>query len=313
MKAELRVESSGKVFVLEDFNLVGRSPQAGIQIIDGSISREHASIRRQGHSWWIHDLGSANGSYINEVPVTAAQKMRDGDQLRLGFTLLTVLIDDDDYGSRAPGLNGEETTQGYKTQILKPVEQAIRTQAVTLLVGDLKEFSNISARMASEDLAVLVRFWYEECRRILLERGALIDKFIGDCVFAYWQGTEIKHRKAAVEAARLLRESSADPDRGGAARKLLLETHHVTFDCRVGLHVGEVSLGNFSQGNFTALGDAVNLTFRIESLTRKLDEEILVSHAFAEGWSEEDRPAFKDCGYHEIKGYDEPVRIHALH
>ena len=310
MKAELRVESSGKVFMLEDFNLLGRSPQASIQIVDGSISREHASIRRQGNSYWIHDLGSANGSFINEVPVTAAQRLRDGDQLRLGFTLLTVLMEDE-YTLRAPGQSSEDTQQGYKTQILKPVENTIRTQAVTLLVGDLREFSNISARMSSEDLAVLVKFWYEECRRILLDRGALIDKFIGDCVFAYWQGVEVKHRRLAVEAAKLLRESSADPDRGGAARKLLLETHHVTFDCRVGMHVGEVSMGNFSEGNFTALGDAVNLTFRIESLTRKLDEEILVSHAFVEGW-EQDRPNFVDCGYHEIKGYDQLVRIHAL-
>jgi adenylate cyclase len=64
------------------------------------------------------------------------------------------------------------------------------------------------------------------------------------------------------------------------------------------------------KGITTALGDAVNLVFRIEALTRTVSQPILVSAAFAGGW-QPDAGAFRSCGRHAVKGAAEPIEVFA--
>jgi class 3 adenylate cyclase len=65
------------------------------------------------------------------------------------------------------------------------------------------------------------------------------------------------------------------------------------------------------RGVNTAVGEAVNVTFRIESLTRKLQVPVLVSASFMEGWPE-GAQEFKNVGIHPVKGQPEPVEVYAL-
>ena len=86
---------------------------------------------------------------------------------------------------------------------------------------------------------------------------------------------------------------------------------NIVLDCRIGLHVGEVAIGAMGKGVNTALGDAVNIAFRIEGLTRSVDKPALVSAAFLDGW-DEGRAYFESCGFHEIKGQAERIEVFAL-
>jgi class 3 adenylate cyclase len=65
------------------------------------------------------------------------------------------------------------------------------------------------------------------------------------------------------------------------------------------------------RGVNTAVGEAVNVAFRIESLTRKLQVPVLVSSSFMEGW-EEGLQHYKNVGVHMVKGQPEPVEVYAL-
>lgn len=65
------------------------------------------------------------------------------------------------------------------------------------------------------------------------------------------------------------------------------------------------------KGINTALGDAVNIAFRIEGLTRKLDEPILASTAFLKGW-EHGHDLFQSAGSHAVKGHPEMIEVFAL-
>jgi adenylate cyclase len=61
----------------------------------------------------------------------------------------------------------------------------------------------------------------------------------------------------------------------------------------------------------TAVGEAVNVTFRIESLTRKLQVPVLASASFLQGW----QPGFElyqNAGVHAVKGQPEPVEVYSL-
>ena len=78
MAAKLKSLEKELEITLEDFNLIGRSPDASIRLLDGGVSRQHATIRRDGTMFWISDLGSANGSFVNDVAVTTAGEARRG-------------------------------------------------------------------------------------------------------------------------------------------------------------------------------------------------------------------------------------------
>ncbi len=287
-------------FQLADFNLVGRSKDAAIQLLDAGVSREHSSIRRDPSGYWVNDLGSANGTYVNDLAVTSSQKLVDGDQITFGTVTLS-------FSSTTDGDEPANSDNMFQTQILKRTNVKVTTTPLILLVGDIRGFTQIASKVTADELASLVRTWYDDCRSILGSRGAIIDKFIGDAVFAYWKDTGLQTREAALDAARALRDG-ADFTQSGIS---VMDRHGIQFECRVGLHIGEVSLGAMTKGNNTALGDAVNLTFRIESLTRELDAPVLSSAQFLEGW-DEGKKAFSPRGFQRIKGYPTPVEVFSL-
>ena len=120
MGAILRIVETGVELPLEDFNLIGRSQDATIRLQDGGISRQHATIRREGNHWWITDLGSANGSYVNDVALTAARAMRTGDRVQLGTLVLVFDQDDDEDGA---------SIHGMQTQMLRSMALHSRPRA----------------------------------------------------------------------------------------------------------------------------------------------------------------------------------------
>ena len=205
MPAFLRQHDKGLEYSLEDYNLLGRSPDATIRLNDAGISRQHATIRRDGNLYWVSDLGSANGSFVNDVAVTTARALRHGDSIQLGTCLF---IFENEEGDSSSGSHSG-------TQMLHTVALPMKTVRATLLVGDLRNFTSISAQLSPEEVAEMLREWYAQCTTVLKTRGAIIDKFIGDGVFAYWTGDGAEVRAQATEAARLLSspESSDSPVR----------------------------------------------------------------------------------------------------
>jgi adenylate cyclase len=297
MTARLCSLSRQEVFTLEAFNLIGRSESATICLRDEGVSRQHATIRRQGGQYWLADLGSANGTYVNDLALTQAQLLRHGDRLQFGSARLMFAQAD---------LPEMTESIGMRTTVLPRQSVPIKTVRATLLVADLKGYTTLSATLSATDLAEVLKEWYRRCRSALSEHGATIDKFIGDCVFAYWRSEDSLTRQRAVQAARALRATTnltgVIANAGGSGMAL---------ECCVGLHVGEVALGAMDSGINTALGDAVNLAFRIESLTRKLECGVLASAAFIT--SDADiAPLFTSHGDHDIKGHPQKIAVYAL-
>jgi adenylate cyclase len=299
MGAALKSQGPGNSYPLEDFNLIGRSPDATIRIADAGISRQHATIRREGNYYWVTDLGSSNGSFVNDVPVSVARALRHGDRLQFGSCQFTFSHDESEG-------KADSVTGGLQTQVLRTLSLPVRTFNATLLVGDLRDFTRIAAQLSAEEVASLLREWYAECESVLKSRGATIDKFIGDGVFAYWAGDDEKSRSQAVEAAQLLSDPTASKS---AMRKWVKENFGVQVRCHVGLHVGEVAMGAMGRGVNTAVGEAVNVTFRIEGLTRKLETPVLASADFVSGCGEAG-DHFENAGVHVLKGQPDPVEVY---
>ena len=63
---------------------IGRAVECDVVIASKSVSREHTRIRRDGRRWFVDDLGSTNGTYLNGERVVASLPMMDGDSLKVG-------------------------------------------------------------------------------------------------------------------------------------------------------------------------------------------------------------------------------------
>jgi hypothetical protein len=74
---------SGVAYDLIDGATLGRG-DVEIRLDDPFASSRHARISREGHVLVIEDLGSTNGTYLNETPLTGPQPLHDGDRIRIG-------------------------------------------------------------------------------------------------------------------------------------------------------------------------------------------------------------------------------------
>ena len=73
----------------EDSVTIGRRADNQIAIDADNISRRHVAIERRDEHYFIRDLGSANGTYLNDQKTDLAQ-VNDGDRLRIGGYLITI-------------------------------------------------------------------------------------------------------------------------------------------------------------------------------------------------------------------------------
>ena len=75
--------------------VIGRSPQCEVHVDQESVSRNHCQIRFEGSEFLVRDLGSTNGTYVNDDPFEGDVRLRHGDQLKVGRTIQKFIVGDD--------------------------------------------------------------------------------------------------------------------------------------------------------------------------------------------------------------------------
>lgn len=149
---------------------------------------------------------------------------------------------------------------------------------ITLLFTDLAGFTSISEAMEAEQVAALLNRHLSEMTEIVLRHHGTVDKFIGDAVMAFW-GAPVPDKDQslhAVEAAIEMQQKIA------IMRQEVLAAGGPELSMRIGIHRGECIVGNLGGDNrfdYTAIGDAVNLTSRLEGVNKFYGTGILVSEA----------------------------------
>jgi class 3 adenylate cyclase len=292
----LHNDAAGEKFVLQELSVIGRSRESAVPVPDPRVSRRHALIRRQADGFWYFDLGSVNGSLINGRRVTTSQLLAAGDMIQIADYCLRF------EGGHRPGAGACETTMTAHTIA------EFRSREVVLLVSDIQGFTAISEKLAPDQLGPIIGSWYARTEAILELHGATLDRFIGDCVLGYWLGTTCANRLNALQAAHAMRRACDDVQH---EHRGVLEPLGLRFGSGAAVHMGPAAHGAFSPREFTLLGDAVNLAFRLEALTRTLDQQVLVSADLLAGW-DAGRGFCRSLGSHPVKGRDQPVEVHAL-
>jgi len=260
MNAALVAERSGRQPVrveLGNTTTIGRVAANTICLKDdGAASRQHALIRRQGESEYsLLDLGSANGTYLNDKLLLVPAILRDGDRIRIGETNFRFEFK----GGAGADLSGTQT-------IYERTRMAVRMSQMAVLVCDIRDFTRIGELLPPDVLSRFLGSWFREASEAICARGGVVDKFIGDAVMAYWPVDPARPAEAAgnaVETALALQALARNTSVPGQP--------DFPFRIGVGLNQGLVSSGNVgvqSARDLTIMGDAVTLAFRLENVCK---------------------------------------------
>lgn len=103
MSLRIRVSADGRVIISRKFDeksvVIGRDADCQLRLDDVGVSRRHARIDRQGPGYLLRDLGSSNGTFIDDRTVSI-WPLKDGDSARIaGFDLRFQVIDNDSSAS----------------------------------------------------------------------------------------------------------------------------------------------------------------------------------------------------------------------
>ena len=147
-----------------------------------------------------------------------------------------------------------------------------------ILFSDIRSFTTISESYSPDMLVIDLNDYFGEMVDIIISHGGIIDKYIGDAIMAFF-GAPVMHDDdslqvvlAAIEMQEKLIELNAERVKRGKPE----------FKTGIGVSFGEVTVGNIGSEkkmDYTIIGDMVNLGSRLEGLTKKYKQNIIISEA----------------------------------
>lgn len=147
---------------------------------------------------------------------------------------------------------------------------------LTIYFSDIKDSTTFSESMPPEELITVLGKYFEGMTGTLLDNHATIDKYIGDCIMAFWNAPndDPQHALHACEGAlatkEFLKHFNGELEKKG----------HMQLATRIGINTGEVIVGNIgyeSRFNYTVMGDPANVASRMEGLNKYYGTEILIT------------------------------------
>lgn len=152
---------------------------------------------------------------------------------------------------------------------------------LSILFTDIKNFTHISETLHPDQLMLDLSEYWDNLSTIITSHLGTIDKFIGDSIMAFWSAplTDVDHCKHACQTALLCRNKINE------LNQKWIQQGKEAFITRFGVHTGEVIVGNIGSSermNYTAIGDTINLTSRLEGLNKTYGTSIMVSDKVVE-------------------------------
>ncbi len=254
---------------------LGRMGANQVVLADERVSRRHALIHSQGQDeHWLVDLGSRNGTYVNDRRVNQPVKLNDGDLIRIGPFQLTF----------HQATDAAATTFVDQTTTHTLVD--FRAEPCWLLVADVIGSTRMARELPPDEVAMRMGQWFLHGKQIVEKASGNMNKYLGDGFLAFWNA-EATGNAAILETLSDLRKLQGE------------ESPRFRFV----LHHGEVFLGGSpSLGEESLAGPAVNFVFRMEKLAGSLGEPCLLSQTAIERLG--DNVSTREAGSHPLAGFD---------
>ena len=296
MTAVLTLTRDGETreFVCKAVVTIGRDKNSDIVILDRLVSRRHAIIRLLGdEDFYLVDEGSANGSMVNARKVILPTLLSDGDKITIGSATIS-------FRQQRDSEAGDDDQESADTVLMAP---SIEVSQHTILVADIRGFTRMSESIPIKALTEIMNKWFHAANDCIAANGGLVDKFLGDCVYARWP--VVDDVRASINAA--IRAACQLNDQTRAIGRDYRKLPHV-LKIGAGIHTGMAATG-VERGD-SAIGDAVNLAFRLEGATKELGKDVVISIDVYKCLAKE---LWQDRTMEiSVKGKAEPVEVLAL-
>ncbi len=200
---------------------------------------------------------------------------------------------------------------GRVEQILKQealLEPGGHNQEVSILFSDIAGFSGISEKLTPDELFELLNRYYATALESVHEQDGTVVQLIGDAIYAVWNAPlpQPDHKERACLAAMSLHQRLVKFDATVKDSKFKLHT-------RVGVHSGVATVGNLGSSKrfeYTAIGDSINLSSRLEGLNKHVGTDILATRDVQ--MAVQGRVVSRLVGYFFFKGFSRPVEVHEI-
>lgn len=188
-----------------------------------------------------------------------------------------------------------------------------RKVEITIIFSDIRGFTALSEKLDAQQLAALLNHYLTEMTRIVFQHRGTLDKYIGDALMAFW-GAPFEEPGHAGRACRSALEMLARLD---SLQGQWRAQGHPVFDIGVGIHTGVAAVGNMGSQlryGYTAVGDSVNLSSRLEGLNKLYGTRILATESTVHKAAEHGERSllFRELDLIRVKGKQEPVLIYEL-
>jgi len=203
----------------------------------------------------------------------------------------------------------EQYTQPAVIKILNkgvnPLTIPARKTEKIILFADIMSYSALSEKLADNDLMMMINRDLTICCEVISFRGGEVNKFIGDCVMAYFDSDQADSAiYACIEILEKLENIRRLSDHDSVFRLLY---------CGLGLSQGMVIEGNMGSSvktDYTIIGDAVNTAARLEALTREVSHHLVLSEKVKktakQNWN------FVLLGKYDLKGKEKAEEVYSI-
>ena len=182
-------------------------------------------------------------------------------------------------------------------------------RVLSVLFSDIRSFTSISEKMSPDDLVTSLNHYFSVMVEIIMGRGGIIDKYIGDAIMAFF-GAPVKHDDDAYQSALAGLEMTEAVKEFNRAQ---VKAGKPEFKIGVGINYGVVTVGNIGTDkkmDYTVIGDMVNLASRLEGLTKVYNQDILVSESIQ--YKIRDSIPWRLLDTVAVKGKAKGVKIYTL-
>ena len=172
-----------------------------------------------------------------------------------------------------------------------------------LIFCDIRGYTALTERLGGEKIIPLMNDLFDVIAQPALSRGGEILKFIGDAMLLMFDAEDVSREEVSTKIVDSVRIAIQEVQRVSTQTGLDL-------DAGFGCHLASVMYGNIGTKcrlDYTVMGPAVNLTSRLESLTKRLHTSAVFSSEIAQHC-----PSLISHGSHPLKGISEPVSVWCL-
>ncbi|MGK2871007.1 MAG: adenylate/guanylate cyclase domain-containing protein [Alphaproteobacteria bacterium] len=320
----IRASSSNGILTVDMDGIITTANQAALDILRTS---EHELINRSAIEWfephnqWIVDaIDRVRDTGARDISVDTPLLFAEGRDASVNLKVASLhdqenqvlgtllLIEDISNEQRVKATMARFMSKEVADQLLASDGGQLegKSQRISILFSDIRGFTGLSESLGATGTVSLLNEYFEEMVEVVFRHRGILDKYIGDAIMALF-GAPFTSDVDADNAVAVANEMMA-------ALRILnqrrISAGGAALDIGIGIGTGEAVIGNIGSTKrleYTAIGDCVNMSSRLEGATKQYGVPILISEFTV---ADLRHPAkLREIDLIRVKGKDNPVAV----